>query len=184
MDRLLAIRRPAPEGEGKRITTTDTRRELGSTGATLLRVTLGVIFLVTWADNLDKGLYGADGLESFLESLFDENGNASSLTAYKSLLDALVIPIAGVYGAFQLVVELAIGVGLLVGGLTRMFSLLAAFFFFNLFLSYFGGNEWIWTYVLLMAAAIAVFLGYGGRKLGLDAWLARTKGESPYGLLW
>ena len=139
---------------------------------------------MTWFDNLDKGLYTADGLTAFLDGLFDENGNASSLTAYKSLLDTMVIPIAGVYGAFQLVVELVIGIGLLVGGLTRLFGLLAAAFFFNLFLSYFGGHEWIWTYVLLLASAIAVFVDYGGRRLGVDVWLARTRGPSPRGLLW
>lgn len=157
----------------------------GSTGATLLRITLGVIILVTWFENLDKGLYTEEGLTSFLDSLFDpENGNGSSLTAYKSFLDAAVIPVAGIYGGFQLVVELLMGVGLLVGGLTRLFSLIAVTFFFNLFLSYFGGNEWIWTYVLLMVAALAVFIGYGGRKLGVDVWLARTRGDSPYNLLW
>jgi len=68
--------------------------------------------------------------------------------------------------------------------LTRLFSLLAAVFFFNLSLSYFGGNEWIWTYVLLLATAIAVFVGYGGRRLGVDRFLARTRGDSPFGLLW
>ena len=157
----------------------------GSMGATLLRVTLGVIILATWFDNLDKSLYKADGLTGFLDFLFDaENGNGSSLTAYKSFLDAVVVPVAGVYGAFQLVVELILGVGLIIGGLTRLLSLVAAVFFFNLLLSYFGGSEWIWTYVLLLATAIAVFVGYGGRKLGVDVWLARNRGESPYGLLW
>ena len=147
-------------------------------------MTLGVIFLVTWVDNLDKGLYEADGLEGFLDFLFAEDGNASSLTAYKSLLDAAVIPIAGIYGAFQLVAELVIGVALVVGGFTRLVSLLAAAFFFNLFLAYFGGNEWIWTYVLLVVSAVAVFLGYGGRRFGVDVWLARNRGESRYTLLW
>ncbi len=90
--------------------TTAAQAQRGSTAATLLRITLGVIFLVTWADNLDKGLYEADGLEGFLDFLFDENGNDSSLSAYKSLLDAVVIPVAGLYGAFQLVVELVMGV--------------------------------------------------------------------------
>ncbi len=157
----------------------------GSTGATLLRITLGVIILVTWLENLDKGLYTAEGLTSFLDSLFDStNGNGSSLTAYKSFLDAAVIPVAEVYGGFQLVVELLMGVGLLVGGLTRLFSLVAVLFFFNLFLGYVGGQEWIWTYVLLVVTAIAVFVGYGGRRLGVDAWLARTRGDSPYNLLW
>ncbi len=162
-----------------------TDSERGSTGAMLLRITLGVIVLATWVDNLDKGLYTADGLTSFLDSLFDaENGNASSLTAYKALLDTVLIPIAGIYGGFQLVLELLVGLGLLLGAFTRLFSLIAAVFFFNLFLVYFGGHEWIWQYVLLMVAAVAVFTDYGGRKFGLDTWLVRKRGESPFGLLW
>ena len=156
----------------------------GSLGATILRITLGVIILVTWFDNLDKGLYSADGLTGFLDWLFDENGNASTLTAYESFLDVAVKPVAGAYGVFQLVVELAMGVGLIVGAFTRLFSLAAAFFFFNLILSYFGGHEWIWTYVLLMAAAVAVFLDNGGRRFGVDVWLTRTRGRSPFGLVW
>ena len=158
--------------------------ERGSLGAMLLRVTLGVIVLFTWVDNLDKGLYTADGLTGFLDSLFDPNGNASTLTFYKSFLDALVVPIAGAYAVFQLVVELLMGLGLLLGVFTRLFSLIAAVFFFNLFLVYFGGNEWIWTYVLLVMSAVAVFVDYGGRRLGVDAWLADRRGESPFGLLW
>ena len=162
-----------------------TDRERGSTGATLLRVTLGVIILVTWVDNLDKGLYTADGLTGFIDFLFDaENGNASTLTAYKAVFDAVVAPVAGIYGGFQLVVELLVGLGLLLGVFTRLFSLIAGMFFVNVFLVYFGGHEWIWTYVLLLVTAIAVFVDYGGRKIGFDTWLVQKRGESPFGLLW
>ena len=155
-----------------------------TTGVALIRITLGVVLLATWYDNLTKGLYNGDGLKGFLDFLFDENGNASSLTVYKSFLDAVIVPVAGVYAAFQFVVELVLGIALVVGGFTRLFSLVAAFFFLNLFLSYFGGHEWIWTYVLLFMSALAVFVGYGGRRMGLDVWLARTRGKSPFGLLW
>ena len=164
--------------------TTESTTRTGSIPVALLRITLGIIVLVTWLDNLDKDLYTADGLESFLNSLFDENGNGSSLGFYESFLDSVVIPLAGPYAAFQLVVELAMGIGLLLGVFARAVSLGAAFFFFNLFLSYFGGEEWIWTYVLLFVSAVVVFLGYGGRKLGIDERLYQSRGESPYGLVW
>lgn len=164
--------------------TTEPRSGRGSVPVAILRITLGVIILATWFDNLDKDLYTADGLEGFLNSLFDENGNGSSLGFYESFLDSVVIPLAGPYAGFQLVVELAMGIGLLVGAFTRFFALAAAFFFFNLFLSYFGGEEWIWTYVLLLVSAVVVFLGYGGRRLGVDERLYQSRGESPYGLIW
>ncbi len=156
----------------------------GTLPLALLRITLGVIILATWLDNLDKDLYTADGLKDFLNWLFADNGNGSSLGFYDSLLDALVVPVAGPYGMLQLVVELAIGVGLVFGVMTRLSSLISALFFFNLVLAYFGGEEWIWTYVLLFMSALVVFLGWGGRKLGIDERLARTRGESPGTLLW
>lgn len=156
----------------------------GTLPLALLRITLGVIILATWLDNLDKDLYTADGLKGFFDWLFAEDGNGSSLGFYDSLVDALVVPVAGPYGIFQLVVELAIGVGLVLGLMTRLSSLIAALFFFNLFLAYFGGDEWIWTYVLLFMSSLVVFLGWGGRKFGVDERLSRTRGESPRTLLW
>ena len=156
----------------------------GALPLALLRITLGVIILATWLDNLDKDLYTADGLEGFLDSFTAEGGNGSSLDFYHSFVDAVVVPVAGPYGAFQAVVELAIGVGLVLGLMTRLSSLVATLFFFNLFLAYFGGEEWIWIYVLLFVSALCVFLGWGGRQLGVDQRLARTRGESPRTLLW
>ncbi|MGH1492902.1 MAG: DoxX family protein [Acidimicrobiales bacterium] len=150
----------------------------------LLRIVLGVIILATWASNLGKDLYTADGLTGLINYLFSEEGNNSSLGFYESLLDSVVVPAAGFFGFLQLVVELAIGVGLLFGVFTRLFSLLALGFFFSLFLGYFGGNEWIWTYVLLMASALTVFLGWGGRKFGVDQFIAARRGRSPLGLVW
>lgn len=154
-------------------------------GLALLRITLGVILLATWRNNVSGDLYTADGLKGFFNWLFDqENGNASSLGAYESILDATIIPAASLVGPLQLVIEFLVGLALLLGVATRAASAAAAFFFLNLLLAYFGGHEWIWTYVILMMSSVAVFLGYGGRALGIDQWLYRTRGESPYGLIW
>jgi len=156
----------------------------GSVSVALLRVTLGVIVLVTWVDNIRKDLYTADGFEGFLDYLFSEEGNNSGFALYKDVLDAVVIPLAGPVGILQAIVELAIGLGLLFGIGTRLASLLATLFFANVFFAYVGGDEWIWTYVLLVMSAVTVFLGYGGRKFGVDTYLVRAKGESPRNLVW
>lgn len=154
-------------------------------GLALLRITLGVIILVTWVDNLQKGLYTADGLQGFLNWLFDaQNGNGSSLTFYKTILDYTIIPAAGLFGVFQLATELLMGLGLLTGTLTRFFGLAAMAFFFNLFLSYFGGHEWIWTYVILFMSSLAITLGYAGRYWGVDEKLAADRGEPKFPFLW
>ncbi len=159
----------------------------GSLAVALLRITLGVILLATWYDNLTSELYTAAGLEGFLDWLYTAppDGNGSGLGFYESFLDSVIVPIAGPFAIFQLVFELAAGVGLLLGVFTRFFSLSMAGFFASLLLAYLGGEEWIWTYVLLIMASVTVFAGYGGRVLGVDRYLADRFGRSPLGgLIW
>ena len=159
----------------------------GSLPVALLRITLGVIILVTWIGNFDDGLYSAsgDGIEGLVNWLFEaEDGNGSSLTAYQSILDNTILRFSGTFAVLQGIGELAIALGLLFGVCTRAAALGAMIFFANLFLSYYGGNEWIWTYVLLFMSSLTVFLGFGGRALGLDNWLADRFGRSPAGLVW
>ena len=152
---------------------------------TLLRIALGVIILAAWYGNLQKGLYTADGLTGFFDWLFDaENGNASSLTFYKSILDTTVVPFAGPYGTFQAITEFIMGVALLAGVFTRLFGIIAMFFFTNLFLSYFGGHEWIWVYVLLFMTALTITLGAAGRKWGVDRWLLKKYPHSSFSIFW
>ena len=153
--------------------------------AALLRVTLAVIILVTWYDNLTKGLYSAEGLTGFFNWLFDaQNGNGSSLGFYKSILDTMIVPLAGPFAVFQMIAELLMGLALLFGGLTRFFGLAAMFFFLNLLLAYFGGHEWIWVYVLLVMSALTVAISQAGRRWGIDKWLVDTRGEPPLPILW
>lgn len=155
------------------------------TAVALLRITVGVIILVTWYDNLRGGLYTAEGLTGFFNWLFDsENGNGSSLLTYKAYLDMAVVPVAGVFGTFQMIAELVMGLALLFGFFTRFFGLAAMFFFANLFLSYFGGHEWIWTYVLLFMSALTIALGTAGRRWGIDSRLYKRFDEPRIPLFW
>ena len=150
-----------------------------------LRITLGVIILVTWYDNIRGGIYTAEGLTGFFNWLFDsENGNGSSLLFYKSYLDTAIVPVAGAFGAFQAIAELMIGLALLLGFFTRLFGFAAMFFFANLILSYFGGHEWIWTYVLLFMSALTITLGAAGRRWGIDSLLFKTYDEPRIPFLW
>jgi uncharacterized membrane protein YphA (DoxX/SURF4 family) len=155
------------------------------TGVALLRITLGIIILVTWYDNLQKDLYTADGLVGFINWLFDnQNGNASSLNFYKSILDATIVPLASLFAPFQMIAELLMGLGLLIGGFTTIWGIGAMLFFLNLFLAYFGGQEWIWVYVLLFMSALTVTLSRAGRRWGIDEWILARQGEPPSALLW
>jgi len=164
---------------------TTTARQ-GNLGAAIMRITLGVIVLVTWWSNItgDTNLYSGDGLRGLLNWLgqsAEEGGNGGSLGFVHSILDSVVAPNAGFFGFVQGIVEFLIGLALLLGIATRAAAIAAFGFFATLFLAYFGGEEWIWTYVLLMAGAVVVFLDQGGRLLGLDQALIAKTGE-PKGL--
>ena len=152
----------------------------------LLRITLGVILLATWWDNLQKGLYTGEGLTGFLNWLFDaENGNGSSLTFYKSILDATILRAPALFAGIQFVVELAIGLALLLGLFTPLAGVGATLFFTNLLLAYFGGHDWIWAYVLLAMASLVVTITRSGRcALGVDRFFMARWGEPPHPILW
>ncbi len=154
-------------------------------GLALLRISLGIIILVTWYQNIATGFYTSDGIIEYIKWLFDStNGNGSSLTFYKEILDKAISPIAEVFAIFMLVLEFAVGLGLLLGVFTRFFSLLSMLLFFNYFLAYFGGFQWIWSYVLLIMSSLVVFTGHAGRKWGIDSYLQKWHGDPRYPILW
>ena len=148
----------------------------------LLRITLGVIILVTWWENLQKGLYQADNFAGFINSL----AAGHPVGPYRAFLTGIIIPNATIFSTFQLITELGMGLALVLGLFTPIAGLGAAFFFANLLLSYLnpGTGEWIWTYVLLTMAALVVAFTRSGRALGLDRRLAKDRGSPPYPLLW
>lgn len=159
----------------------------GSLGTTVLRVALGLTTLFTWFENVDKKFYDGDNLPGFFDWVFtsaEDGGNGSSLSFFQSILDSTILAAPELFGWVLTLFELFIAVGLVFGIFTRAASLGAIAFFASLLLTYFGGEEWIWTYVMLLAASIAVFLNWGGRFLGADQFIADARGESPATLIW
>lgn len=148
----------------------------------ILRITLGVILIVTWFKNLQDGIYTADGIVGLFNYLFNDNGGGPAF--YRVIINGTILQVPGLFAVFQLVGELLMGLGLLVGLLTPLAAIGAALFFFNLFLAYLGGSEWIWTYVLLTVSALVVALAQSGRAWGLDSLLLQRLGEPPRGPIW
>lgn len=153
----------------------------------ILRITLGVIILATWFENLNKGIYTAQGITDLFNhpdwGAFTNGGGA--LPGYKPIIENTVLQAPGLFAIFQMVAELLMGLGLLVGGLTPLAGAGATIFFFNLFLTYLGNSqEWIWTYVLLTAAALVVTLARSGRVWGLDSYLLQRYGRPNPRFLW
>ena len=174
-------------------TTKSPSARTGSNGAALMRVTLGVIILATWWGNIEPAftgegtsLYSAEGLRGFfgwLGQSADEGGNGGTLGFVHSFLGDVIGPIAGPFGAVQAVVEFFLGAALVFGVATRAAALGALGFFVSLFLAYFGGHEWIWTYVLLSAGALAVLIDNGGRKFSIDSLIVAKQGEPRFPIL-
>lgn len=148
----------------------------------VLRITLGVILLATWYKNLTDGIYTADGITGLFNYIFNDNQGGPAF--YRALIQSTILQVPGLFAAFQLVAELLLAIGLIVGVLTPLVGVGAMIFFFNLFLAYFGGHEWIWTYVLLTSAAFTVAFTRAGRAFGLDAILVANRGEPPVSVLW
>ena len=148
----------------------------------ILRITLGVILVVTWFKNLQDGIYTADGIVGLFNYLFNDNGGGPAF--YRAIINGTILQVPGLFAVFQLVGELLLGIGLLVGLFTPLAAVGAALFFFNLFLAYLGGNEWIWTYVLLTVSALVTALTQSGRAWGLDSLLLKRLGEPPRGPIW
>ena len=141
----------------------------------LLRITLGIIILVTWFENLTKGTYSGAGITGLFEYIFDKNGGGAAF--YRAIIEGTILQTPAAFGVFQLVAEFLMGAGLLLGLFTPLAGLGAALFFFNLILAFWGGQEWIWTYVLLTVSTIVAALTGSGRAWGVDAWLLTRRGE-------
>lgn len=161
----------------------------GSLGATVTRLVLGFTTLAVWIDNISKDFYDGENFPGFFDFQFrspesEGGGNGSTLTFVQDILDATILQAPEFFGWILTFVELGIALSLIFGIFTRAGSIAAIGFFIGLFLVYFGGEEWIWTYVLLLGAAVAIFLDWGGRLLGVDQYIAKVKGESPFGLIW
>ena len=145
----------------------------------VLRITIGVILVATWYDNLREGIYTADGIVGLFNYIFNDIGGGPAF--YRAIINGTILQAPGLFAGFQLVAELLMGLALLFGLFTPLAAAGAALFFFNLFLAYLGGQEWIWTYVLLTVSALVVALSQAGRAWGLDSMLLRRLGEPPRG---
>ena len=148
----------------------------------ILRITLGVILVFAWFDNLQKDVYTADGIVGLFNYLFNDNGGGPAF--YRAIINGTILQVPGLFAIFQLIGELLLGLGLLVGLFTPLAAVGAALFFFNLFLAHLGGDAWIWTYVLLTVSALVTALAQSGRAWGLDSLVLRRMGEPPIGPIW
>jgi uncharacterized membrane protein YphA (DoxX/SURF4 family) len=140
----------------------------------LLRIMIGLLFVTTWVNNLVQGLYTPEGLVRLFTEVYPTSENP--LGFYAAFINNVILPVRAVFAPFQMVTELALGLALLVGFLTPLFSLAGIFFLLNTFLATFT-QDWYWSHLMPIGILAVVMLARAGRSLGIDAWLVRRFGS-------
>jgi uncharacterized membrane protein YphA (DoxX/SURF4 family) len=147
---------------------------------TVLRVVVGLMFLLTWLPNFLHGLYTPEGLLMFFTEEFPQSEN--SLVFYANFIEGVILPIRHVFAPFQLVAEFLMGLAILVGAFTPLASIAGIFFLLNTMLATFG-HDWLWSYILPISILFVTLFTRAGRAVGLDAYLLKRFGERHF-LLW
>ena len=140
----------------------------------VLRLTLGTLFVWVFFENLDKGLYTPGGYASLIRH-YVETGTAPA--AWKAVM-RFMADRAAVAAPLQAVIELGFGILLVLGLATRLVALAAFAWLTSLWVSEWG-TAWIWELLVPMVVAACLALGCAGRRLGLDAALARRYPAVP-----
>ena len=146
----------------------------------VLRIIVGLMFLLTWLPNFLNGLYTPDGLLIFFTEEFPQSENP--LRFYANFIDGVILPIRSVFAPFQLVAELLMGLAILLGAFTPLASIAGIFFLLNTMLATFG-HDWLWSYILPISILVVVLFTHAGRAIGVDAYLLKRFGKR-YFFLW
>ncbi len=122
-----------------------------------------------WQQSLWKIPPNYDGLVYWMKQMVDH----AAIPLQGQLVRDVVVPNIGVFGPAVYLAEVAIGVSLLLGVLTRLGAILGALMALNLWLGlYSAPNEWPWTYFFLIIIQCLFALAPPGRFLGIDALLS------------
>ncbi|HWP95135.1 MAG TPA: DoxX family membrane protein [Gammaproteobacteria bacterium] len=135
----------------------------------LLRMAIGAMFIKAGAGKVAAG----EGFAARLPDFFARHA-AETFDFYRPFVEAVVLPHAGVFAALVAWGELALGLALVFGALTR----LASFFGLVMVLNFwFAKGEAFWSAgnhdsLCILIFGVLMFTA-AGRVFGLDAWLAR-----------
>jgi uncharacterized membrane protein YphA (DoxX/SURF4 family) len=147
-------------------------------GLTVVRLTIGALFVSVFFENLGKGLYTPGGYAGLIH-YYIQKGHAPA--AWKAV-EALAANHAAMAAPLQAVAELSFGVLLVIGLFTRPVAFLAFLYLGSLWMSEWG-TAWIWELLVPMMAALGLSIGRAGRPWGVDAWLAQRWPNAPRWLL-
>jgi uncharacterized membrane protein YphA (DoxX/SURF4 family) len=137
-------------------------------GLTLVRVTIGLMFVWVFFENLGKGLYSPGGYAGLISYYI----KSSHSPAIWKVVMGLMASHAAIAAPMQAMTEISLGILLVIGLFTRPAAFVAFLFLGSLWISEWG-TSWIWELLVPVLASLAVAVGRAGRRWGLDTWLAR-----------
>jgi uncharacterized membrane protein YphA (DoxX/SURF4 family) len=144
-------------------------------GLAIVRLTIGAMFVWVFFENLGKGLYTSAGYSGLI-NYYIQHGHAPA--AWKAVM-GVAASHAAMAAPMQAITELALGILLVVGLLTRPVAFVAFLYLGSLWMSEWG-TAWIWELLVPVLASLALAVGRGGRAWGVDALLARRWPSSPW----
>lgn len=144
-------------------------------GLVLVRLTIGVMFVWVFFENLGKGLYTPSGYAGLIH-YYIANGHSPVL--WKGAM-SLAASHAAMAAPAQAVTELSLGILLVIGLLTRPAAFISFLYLGSLWVSEWG-TAWIWELLVPVLASLALAIGHAGRRWGIDARLSLKWPSSPW----
>ncbi len=150
------------------------QRCVGHVASWLLRVLVGGMW---WQQTLWKIPPDYDGLKYWMQQQVEH-----ATTALQSaFVSGIVLPHLSVFAPLVYLIEVAIGVSLLLGLLSRAGALLGLAMALNLWLGlYSAPGEWPWTYMFLIIIQAQYVIDPPGRRLGADALWRREPARAHW----
>jgi uncharacterized membrane protein YphA (DoxX/SURF4 family) len=145
------------------------QRSVRHVGILLLRLIIGAMW---WQQSLWKIPPNYAGLTYWMTQIVEHAAVMLQSTAVSSL----VLPNIALFGPLVYLIEVAIGVSLMLGLLTRWGALLGLAMVLNLWLGlYSAPGEWPWTYFFLVVIQTVFVIDPQGYSLGADALRRRVR---------
>jgi len=142
----------------------------------LFRIAFGILYLDMAFQKAPWKNYG------WLPGFIEQEIAHPAFPSIGAFLKDVVLPNLAVFGLVTFVVELALGIALLVGVLTRLAALAGFLWQVNIAVQAFAvPGEWYWIWVLLTVPQFCFAVAGAGRTLGADRWLEpalRTRAAS------
>jgi len=155
--------------------TSTSANKYAASGLALVRVTIGAMFVWVFFENLGKGLYTSAGYSNLINYYI----KASHSPAVWKAVMGMAASHAAMAAPLQALTEIALGILLVIGLLTRPVAFIAFLYLTSLWVSEWG-TAWIWELLVPVLASLGLAIGRAGRTFGIDALLSRRQPHSPW----